>query len=62
MKINRTAVNTYDVHKFNVSFDFNIEACASGKSSNIALLGGSNAGTWLSSDKTDINNSSSGNW
>lgn len=47
----QTAVNTYDVHKFNVSFDFNIEACASGKSSNIALLGGSNAGTWLSSDK-----------
>lgn len=47
----QTAVNTYDVHKFNVSFDFNIEACASGKSSNIALLGGSNAGTWLSSGK-----------
>ena len=47
----QTAVNTYDVHKFNVSFDFNIEACASGKSSNIALLVGSNAGTWLSSDK-----------
>ena len=47
----QTAVNTYDVHKFNVSFDFNIESCASGKSSNIALLGGSNAGTWLSSDK-----------
>ena len=47
----QTAVNTYDVNKFNVSFDFNIEACASGKSSNIALLGGSNAGTWLSSDK-----------
>ena len=47
----QTAVNTYDVHKFNVSFDFNIEACASGKSSYIALLGGPSASTWLSSDK-----------
>ena len=47
----QTAVNTYDVHKFNVSFDFNIEACASGKSSNIALLGGPSAKPWLSSDK-----------
>ena len=47
----QTAVNTYDVHKFNVSFDFNIEACAGGKSSYIALLGGPSASTWLSSDK-----------
>lgn len=47
----QTAVNTYDVHKFNVSFDFNIEACADGKSSYIALLGGPSASTWLSSDK-----------
>ena len=47
----QTAVNTYDVHKFNVSFDFNIEAGAGGKSSYIALLGGPSASTWLSSDK-----------
>ena len=47
-----TSLETYvDVKAVRVAFDFKIDACTTGKSSNISLLGAKNSSAWLNSSQ-----------